>query len=45
MASLQGGLLLAKTTRSTYPLEVALDAAIAHLRTFACPRVGPPSRV
>ncbi len=45
MASLQGGLLLAKTTRSTYPLEVALDAAIAHLRTFACPRVGTPSRV
>jgi TetR/AcrR family transcriptional regulator, transcriptional repressor for nem operon len=35
MASLQGGLLLAKTTRSTAPLEVALGAAIAHLRTYA----------
>ena len=39
MASLQGGLLLSKTTRSTGPIEVALDAAIAHLRTFA---VEPP---
>jgi TetR/AcrR family transcriptional repressor of nem operon len=35
IASLQGGLLLAKTTRTTVPLEVALDAAIAHLRTYA----------
>jgi AcrR family transcriptional regulator len=35
LASLQGGLLLAKTTRTTAPLEVALDAAIAHLRTYA----------
>lgn len=34
MASLQGGLLLTKTTRSARPLEVALDAAIAYLRTF-----------
>src|SRR5262245_59715743 len=34
LASLQGGLLLAKTTRTTVPLEVALDAAIAHLRTY-----------
>ena len=45
MASLQGGLLLAKTTRSTYPLEVALDAAIAYLRTFASPKPNTPSRV
>src|SRR5439155_774861 len=35
LASLQGGLLLAKTTRTTVPVEAALDAAIAHLRTFA----------
>jgi AcrR family transcriptional regulator len=35
LASLEGGLLLAKTTRTTVPLEAALDAAIAHLRAFA----------
>lgn len=35
VASLQGGLLLAQTTRSTSPLEVALDAALAHLRSYA----------
>ncbi len=35
VASLQGGLLLAQTTRSTRPLEVALDAALAHLRAHA----------
>ena len=35
LASLQGGLLLAKSTRTTAPLEVALDSAIAHLRTYA----------
>lgn len=35
VASLQGGLLLAQTTRSTRPLEVALDAALAHLRAYA----------
>ncbi len=35
MASLQGGLLLAEMDRSTRPLEVALDAAIAHVRMYA----------
>jgi len=35
MASLQGGLLLAQVERNTGPLEVALDAAIAYLRSFA----------
>jgi TetR/AcrR family transcriptional regulator, transcriptional repressor for nem operon len=35
IASLQGGLLLSEVQRSTHPLEVALDAALAHLRTFA----------
>ncbi len=35
MASLQGGLLLAEVNRSTHPLEVALDGAIAQLRSLA----------
>lgn len=34
-ASLQGGLLLAKTHKDVEPLRVALDAAYAHLRTAA----------
>jgi AcrR family transcriptional regulator len=38
LASIQGGLLLAKTTRTTAPIEVALDAAIAHLRIHAVER-------
>jgi AcrR family transcriptional regulator len=33
-ASLQGGLLLAKTHKDAEPLRVALDAAYAHLRSF-----------
>jgi AcrR family transcriptional regulator len=44
MASLQGGLLLAEMDRSTRPLEVALDAAIAHLRSFALSAPTPRSR-
>jgi AcrR family transcriptional regulator len=35
LTSLEGGLLLAKTTRTTVPVEVALDAAIGYLRTHA----------
>jgi AcrR family transcriptional regulator len=35
MASLQGGLLLAEVEHGTRPLEVALDAALAHLKSFA----------
>jgi len=35
IAALQGGLLLTKTTRTTRPIEVALDAALAHVRRFA----------
>ena len=35
MASIQGGLLLAQTRRDTRALRLALDAALAHLRTFA----------
>ena len=38
MAALQGGLLLTKTTRTTRPLEVALDAALAHVRSYAVAR-------
>ena len=34
MASLQGGLLLAKATRSIRPLRIALAAAVTYLRTF-----------
>ncbi len=37
MASLQGGLLLAKANRSVRPLRIALDAAVAYLRTFQAP--------
>jgi TetR/AcrR family transcriptional regulator, transcriptional repressor for nem operon len=42
LASLEGGLLLSKTTRTTVPVEVALDAAIAHLRTYAVEPAGRP---
>jgi hypothetical protein len=31
LASLQSGLLIAKTARDSRPLAIALDAAIAHL--------------
>jgi hypothetical protein len=44
LASLEGGLLLAKTTRTTAPVEAALDAAIAHLRAFAVDPGGSPRR-
>ena len=35
LASLQGGLLLAEVDRDTRSLEIALDATITHLRSFA----------
>jgi len=35
LASLQGGLLLSKTTRSVQPLEIALDATIDYLKAVA----------
>lgn len=44
IASLQGGLLLAEMDRSTRPLEVALDAAIAYLKSFATSGAESPSR-
>ena len=37
MASLQGGLLLSKTSRSVRPLEIALDAAFDYLKAVAAP--------
>ncbi len=38
MAALQGGYLLAQTAHDSRPMEVALDMAIDHVRTF---EVGP----
>lgn len=35
MASIQGGLLLTQTRKTSRPLRVALDAAMVHLRTYA----------
>jgi TetR/AcrR family transcriptional regulator, transcriptional repressor for nem operon len=35
LAALQGGLLLAKTTRTTAPLGASLDGFIGYLRTYA----------
>ncbi len=35
MASIQGGLLLTQTRKDARALRFALDAAFAHLRTFA----------
>jgi TetR/AcrR family transcriptional repressor of nem operon len=35
LAALQGGLLLTQVTRSPHALEVALDAAIDHIESFA----------
>jgi AcrR family transcriptional regulator len=37
MASVQGGLLLTKTRKTSHPLRVALDAAMVYLRSFAEP--------
>lgn len=35
MAALQGGYLLAQTNRDVTPMELALNMAISHVRTFA----------
>ena len=40
MASIQGGLLLTQTRKNARPLRVALDAALAYLRTFAAAPTG-----
>ena len=42
-ASLQGGLLLAKTRQDIEPLKVALDAAYAHLRSYRVPGPAQPA--
>jgi TetR/AcrR family transcriptional regulator, transcriptional repressor for nem operon len=42
MASIQGGLLLTQTRKTSRPLRVALDAALLYLRSFAAS--GPASR-
>jgi TetR/AcrR family transcriptional repressor of nem operon len=41
MAALQGGYLLAQTARDSRPMEIALDMALAHVRSFAVP-LKPP---
>ena len=41
MASIQGGLLLTQTRKTSRPLRVALDAAMIYLRSFATP--DPPA--
>lgn len=41
MTALQGGLLLAQTTRDVRPLELALDMAVAHVERY---RVTSPAR-
>ena len=35
MTSLQGGLLLAKTRKTTQPLQIALRTAFSYVRSFA----------
>jgi hypothetical protein len=35
MAALQGGYLLAQTARDVAPMRVALDMALAHVKSFA----------
>jgi TetR/AcrR family transcriptional repressor of nem operon len=35
MSSLQGGLLLTQTRKTTYPLQVALHTALTYVRSFA----------
>jgi TetR/AcrR family transcriptional regulator, transcriptional repressor for nem operon len=43
MSALQGGLLLAQTTRSARPLELALNMALGHIDRYRCtPKQEPP---
>jgi TetR/AcrR family transcriptional regulator, transcriptional repressor for nem operon len=41
MSALQGGLLMAQTTRSARPLELALEMALGHIAGYRC---GPTPR-
>nr|WP_308207504.1 TetR family transcriptional regulator C-terminal domain-containing protein [Mycobacterium cookii] len=43
MTALQGGLLMAQTTRSARPLELALDMAIRHVTGYRCSPTADPS--
>ncbi|MGH9206373.1 MAG: TetR family transcriptional regulator C-terminal domain-containing protein, partial [Acidimicrobiales bacterium] len=36
MTALEGGLLLSQTTRTTRPLELALDMALDHVGRYLC---------
>jgi len=42
LAAVEGGLLLAKTTHSSRPLEIALDMAIEHVARHVTPPPGQP---
>jgi len=43
MSALQGGLLMAQTTRSARPLELALNMALGHIAGYRCdPTQAPP---
>jgi TetR/AcrR family transcriptional regulator, transcriptional repressor for nem operon len=35
MAAVQGGYLLAQTARDVTPMQIALDMAVAHVKSFA----------
>ncbi|WP_329460629.1 LmrA/YxaF family transcription factor [Streptomyces sp. NBC_01497] len=37
MAAMQGGYLLMRTARDARPMRIALDMALDHIETFACP--------
>ncbi|MFC4534899.1 TetR/AcrR family transcriptional regulator [Sphaerisporangium dianthi] len=41
LASLQGGVIMGQTTGSVIPLEVAIEAALHHLRTYAATASSP----
>jgi TetR/AcrR family transcriptional repressor of nem operon len=45
LAALQGGLLISRLHESTAPLEVALDAAIARVESFAPRQPEPPANI
>ncbi|MFJ9761795.1 TetR/AcrR family transcriptional regulator [Streptomyces sp. NPDC101149] len=44
MAALQGGYLLAQTAQDVEPMRIALDMAIAHVKTYAAPAGNTPSK-
>ena len=43
MSALQGGLLMAQTTRSVRPLELALNMALRHILGYGCSQTQAPS--